>query len=187
MSGIERVLEPVQISAVPMPNLSLAQNRERTRKWWEDALYLGYGNNRPMGLTTGIEAEPLTVKTLRYTGYKYYVILILTFALFIPPMPMPVQILVLAIIAFLLGILFLRYLRTGTVSGIMKQVSIVILETLSAQGLIKTSLQQVGLKVQEDAQGLMYVSCSNLPPRRTISSSRPCKNSWTRWRIPVIC
>ena len=163
MSGIERVMEPVQISAVPMPNLSLAQNRERTRKWWEDALYLGYGNNRPMGLTTGIEAEPLTVKTLRYTGYKYYVILILTFALFIPPMPMPVQILALAIIAFLLGILFLRYLRTGTVSGIMKQVSIVILETLSAQGLIKTSLQQVGLKVQEDAQGLMYVSCSNLP------------------------
>ena len=126
-------------------------------------MYLGYGNNRPMGLTTGIEAEPLTVKTLRYTGYTYYVILILTVALFIPPMPMPVQILALAIIAFLLGILFLRYLRTGTVSGIMKQVSIVILETLSAQGLIKTSLQQVGLKVQEDAQGLMYVSCSNLP------------------------
>ena len=163
MSGIDRVLEPVQISAVPMPNLALAQNRERTRKWWDDALYLGYGNNRPMGLSTGIEAEPLTVKTLRYTGYKYYLILILTFALFIPQLPAPAQgIGILAIIA-VLSVLFVRYLKTGTVTGVMKQVSIVILETLSAQGLIKTSLQQVGLKVQEDSQGLMYVSCSNLP------------------------
>ena len=163
MSGIERVMEPIQISAIPMPNLSLAQDRARTRKWWNDALYLGYGNNRPIGLSTGIEAESLTVRSLRYTGYKYFVLLILTFALFIPQFPAPVQIFALLVILVLLGVLFIRFLKTGTIEGVMKQVSIVILETLSGQGLIKTSLQQVGLKVQEDAQGLMYVSCSNLP------------------------
>ena len=163
MSGIERVMEPIQISAIPMPNLSLAHDRARTRKWWNDALYLGYSNNRPMGLSTGIEAESLTVKSLRYTGYKYFVLLILTFALFIPQFPAPVQIFAVLVILLLLGVLFIRFLKTGTIEGVMKQVSIVILETLSGQGLIKTSLQQVGLKVQEDAQGLMYVSCSNLP------------------------
>ena len=163
MSGIERVMDPIRISATPTPNLPLAQNRELTRRWWNDALYLGYGNNRPMGLSTGIEAESLTVRSLRYTGYKYYLVLILTFALFIPQLPAPVQAIAIIAILVLLTILFFRFLKTGTVTGVMKQVSIVILETLSAQGLIKTSLQQVGLKVQEDDKGLMYVSCSNLP------------------------
>ena len=163
MSGIERVLEPVQISAVPMPNLFLAEHRELTRKWWNDALYLGYGNNRVMGLSTGIEAESLTVRSLRYTSYMYYVILVLAFAMFLPQLPVPVMLFALALIAGVLGIIFLRYLRTGTIAGVMKQVSIVVLETLSGQGLIKTSLQQVGLKVQENTDGLIYVSCSNLP------------------------
>ena len=163
MSGIERVMDPIRISATPTPNLPLAQNRELTRRWWNDALYLGYGNNRSMGLSTGIEAESLTVRSLRYTGYKYYLVLILTFALFIPQLPVPVQATAIIAILVLLTILFFRFLKTGTVTGVMKQVSIVILETLSAQGLIKTSLQQVGLKVQEDDKGLMYVSCSNLP------------------------
>ena len=163
MSGIERVMEPIQLSAIPMPNLSLARNRERTRKWWDDALYLGYGNNRPMGLSTGIEADGMTVRSLRYTSYKYYVILILSASLFLFQLPLPVQLLGWAVIAVLLGLLFLRYLKTGTVAGVMKQVAMVILETLSAQGLIKTSLKQVGLKVQDDTQGMTYVSCSNLP------------------------
>ena len=116
-----------------------------------------------MGLSTGIEADAMTVRSLRYTSYKYYVILILSAALFIPQLPGPVMLLALAVIAVLLGIVFLRYLKTGTVAGVMKQVAMVILETLSAQGLIKTSLKQVGLKVQDDAQGMTYVSCSNLP------------------------
>jgi superfamily II DNA or RNA helicase len=163
MSGIERVLEPVRIGALPTPNLSLARSREKTRKWWNDALYLGYGNNRPMGLSTGIDAESLTVRSLRYTGYLYYILPILAFAMFIPQMEGPAQVVASAVVAVLLGILFLRYLKTGTIAGVMKQVAIVILETQYAQGLIKTSLRQVGLKVQDDSQGMTYVSCSNLP------------------------
>jgi hypothetical protein len=78
-------------------------------------------------------------------------------------LPAPVLIFALAVIAVLQGILFMRFLKTGTIGGVLKQVSIVILETLSAQGLIRTSLKQVGLKVQEDNEGMTYVSCSNLP------------------------
>lgn len=36
------------------------------------------------------------------------------------------------------------------------------METLSTQGLIKTSLKQVGLRVTNDL-GTMFVSCANLP------------------------
>ena len=46
--------------------------------------------------------------------------------------------------------------------GVMKQIAIVILETLSDQGLIKTSIKQVGLKVH-DEKGELFVSCANLP------------------------
>ena len=162
VSGIERVLIPNPVSGVPITDLSIAKKRELTRKWWKDALYSGYGNNRPMGLSTGVEAEPLTVRSLRYTSYAYYALLILSFAVALAYLPEPVQALGLIVTAILLVIIFVRFLRTGTVAGVMKQVAIVILETLSAQGLIKTSLQQVGLKVT-DEKGMLYVNCSNLP------------------------
>ena len=44
----------------------------------------------------------------------------------------------------------------------MKQIAIVMLETLSAQNLIKSSLKNVGLKVDNGSEGI-YVSCANLP------------------------
>jgi len=162
MSGIERVLLLDPVSGAPMTNISLARKRELTRRWWNDALYAGYGNNRPMGLSTGVETEPLSVRSLRYTAYAYYVFLILSFAVALAYLPEPVQALGLIVTAILLGIIFVRFLRTGTLAGVMKQVAVVILETLSAQGLVKTSLKQVGLKVTNE-KGMLYVSCSNLP------------------------
>ena len=61
-----------------------------------------------------------------------------------------------------MGLVAFKYIRTGTVEGVLKQISIVILETLSTQGLIKTSLKQVGLRVTNDL-GTLFVSCANLP------------------------
>lgn len=162
VSGIERVLAFNTLTGVPETNLALAGNRELTREWWKYALYTGYGNTKPVGLSTGVEADSLTVKSLRYTGYMYYIWALVSAALLLMYMPESVQILGFAVIAILAGIIGLHYLRTGTVAGVMKQVSIVILETLSAQGLIKTSIKQVGLKVM-DAKGELFVSCINLP------------------------
>ena len=132
VSGIERVLMPNPLG-VPETNIALAKNRNLTRRWWKDALFTGYGNTPPIGLSTGVQAEALTVRSLRYTGYMYYIWLLLPLAVL-----------------------------TGTVEGVMKQIAIVILETLSDQGLIKTSIKQVGLKVH-DEKGELFVSCANLP------------------------
>lgn len=159
-SGIERVLMSDPLGT-PETNLSLAKNRDLTRRWWNDALYTGYGS-KPIGLSTGVEAETLTVKSLQYKGYLYYALIVLSLSMFLFGMPGPVAGIGFAVVALILLYLFLCYCRTGSVTGVMKQVAIVILETLSGQGLIKTSLKQVGLKVQEE-KGELFVICANLP------------------------
>ena len=161
VSGIERVLMPNPLG-IPETNLPLARNRDLTRRWWKDALYTGYGNTPPIGLSTGVQADSLTVKSLRYTGYMYYVWALLSAALILIYLPSPVQVIGFAVVALLMGIIAVHFIRTGTVAGVMKQIAIVILETLSDQGLIKTSIKQVGLKVREE-KGEMFVSCANLP------------------------
>ena len=161
VSGIERVMVP-NLLGIPETNLALAKNRDLTRRWWNDALFTGYGNTPPIGLSTGIEADSLTVKSLRYTSYKYYLCMLLSAALLLIYFPAPVQVIGFLAVAVFLGIILAHYLRTGTVEGVMKQVSIVILEALSGQGLIKTSLKQVGLKIREE-EGEMFVVCANLP------------------------
>ncbi len=160
VSGIERVLMPNPLG-VPETNIALAKNRDLTRRWWKDALFTGYGNTPPIGLSTGVQAEALTVRSLRYTGYMYYIWLLLPLAVFLFYLPNPVRGIV-AVIALLVGIIAWHFCRTGTVEGVMKQIAIVILETLSDQGLIKTSIKQVGLKVH-DEKGELFISCANLP------------------------
>ena len=161
VSGIERVLMPNPLG-VPETNIALAKNRDLTRRWWKDALFTGYGNTPPIGLSTGVQAEALTVKSLRYTGYWYYIWLLLPVAMLLFYLPNPVRGIGLTVIALLVGIIVWHFIRTGSVTGVLKQIAIVILETLSDQGLIKTSIKQVGLKVHEE-KGELFVLCANLP------------------------
>ena len=71
-------------------------------------------------------------------------------------------ILALVVVVVFLGIMTAKYLKTGTVEGVMKQVAITVLESMSYQGLIKSSIKNVGLHVSED-HGSVFVSCANLP------------------------
>ena len=161
VSGIERVMMPSYLG-VPETNLALAKDRDLTRRWWWDALYTGYGSTPPTGLAKGVQADSMSVKALKYTGYKYFVLAILAFVPALLYLRGPVLIVCLSVIAILLLIIFLNFCRTGTVEGVMKQIAIVILETLSDLGLIKTSIKQVGLKVKDES-GNLFVICANLP------------------------
>ncbi|MBR1653064.1 MAG: DEAD/DEAH box helicase family protein [Alloprevotella sp.] len=181
VSGIERVLGAP--SSVPMQTevmlkervahvgdvtKSLATDREQTRRWWTDALYLGYGNDRPMSLTTGVEAPKMSTKSLLFTGYKYMIVCFLSTILFayvilLRKAPvLPLTLVALALTVAFLGFMAFKYLRTGTVEGVMKQLAITVLETMSCQGLIKSSIKNVGLRIT-DEDGMFFVSCSNLP------------------------
>lgn len=179
ISGIDRVINNAnaplkqKISELKQKTVELAKNREQTRQWWKDSLYLGYGNNKLMSLSTGVETEPMTIKTLKYTSYKEIVYTFLTFVLWVyislfqyaltPEIMGGITILAITVAGVFVGIMFKRFLKTGTVAGVMKQIAIVVLETLSYQGIIKASLKNIGLTVQKCAEGQIYVSCTNLP------------------------
>ena len=179
-SGMERILDaPKNNPMIETPlrkkveNLKaltrkLAPNREQTRQWWNDSLYLGYGNRKQMNLSTGVQTPMMTTKLLMYKGYKFvitsflatvlmaYLILLRAFP------PILLTVLMVAAVALFFGVVGVKYLKTGTVEGVLKQVAITVLETMSAQGLIKSSIKNVGLHVTED-DGALFVSCSNLP------------------------
>lgn len=179
VSGIERIISnsnsPLKqkLSELKQKTFELAKNREQTRQWWEESLYLGYGNNKLMSLSTGVETEPMTVKNLKYTSYKEIIYSFLTIVLWIyislfqyalsPEIMAFITIIAFTVALIFLAVMFKRFLRTGTIAGVMKQIAIVILETLSYQGLIKSSLKNVGLHVDSSPDGPIYVSCTNLP------------------------
>ena len=179
-SGIERIMGSP--NAMPLPEAArlkekltriknitamLASDREQIRQWWKEALYLGY-NHKNTRLSTGVKVPKKTTKTLLYTGYKYIIITFLTAAFFAYYLLMQIfptvfsTILMLLVSAIFFGIIGIKYLRTGTVEGVLKQISIALLETMSSQGIIKSSVKNVGLHVTED-NGMFFVSCCNLP------------------------
>ncbi len=149
--------------------MALAQNREQQKKWWNEALYLGY-NKGAMSMTTGIDTPRMTAKTLCYTGYKNIIysfaaifLMILTYILSLRVGSVIIPLLafwLLAVIIVGLYILF-KFLKTGTVEGVMKQIAIVHLETLDCLGLIKSSIKNAGLTVTQGVDTIS-VSCKNL-------------------------
>ena len=181
VSGIERIMDdPTVMSTkevVPLKDKvaklrtttkKLSTDREQIRQWWNDSLYLGYSRNRQMSLSTGVQVPQMTTKSLLYTGYKYTVIAFLTTTLFAyfyllnPDSVLILTVLLLVLMVVFFGVTGVKYLKTGTVEGILKQVAIVVLETMSGQGLLKSSIKNVGLHVMDD-KGRYYVSCTNLP------------------------
>ena len=149
--------------------LGFAKNRQQTKQWWDESLCLGY-NAPQMKLRTGVQTEEMPLRTLTYKGYKHIISSILgIFAVisfmiydFLYPLGFYIGGVALIVFLFILANIGLKYLKTGSVEGVMKQIAIVMLETLSAQNLIKSSLKNVGLKVDNGSEGI-YVSCANLP------------------------
>lgn len=147
--------------------LQFAQNRTQTKKLWEDALFSGY-NKRAMEMRNGVDTPRITAKSLTYSGYKQSLFstacafITILFYLFYTRL-ISFNILLIWFIAFGLfeGSILLKFLKTGSVSSIIKQIAIVNLQTLSALGLIHTSIQNVGIKVDDTVQNL-FLSCKNL-------------------------
>jgi len=158
------------ISTHQRTTLSLARNRARTRQWWNDALYCGNGSNKQIGLKSGVKTGTITIKNLQYKSYMYYILTLLMVLLAVVfYYPAIINYLFctkfgwfcLAAILCLFAVILLKFLKTGTVAGVLKQVSLVILESLSQQGEIKSSLKIVKVTVTKDC-GSLFVTCSNL-------------------------
>jgi hypothetical protein len=177
-SGIDRVISSDFISKVYLLgekafadlnklSVSLACNRQQTKKWWDDAIFSGY-NKSVMSIQTGVESPCLTTKTLVYSGYRQeFISLGLTFIailyiLFCCGLFYPL-VLLLWFAAFLFGIgyVLIKFIKTGSAASVMKQIAVVHLETLWQMDLINTSLRKVGIKVTNGES--VFLSCRNLP------------------------
>ncbi len=161
-TGGEKVFTDLNIVA-----LRYATDRVQTKRWWDEGLNLGY--NRPnMMLSTGVDTPRLTAKSLTYTSYKYlFVTLTMIFlgilAYFgkIILYSWPLLYLFLGFYIICALFLFIKFLTTGSVTGVMKQIAIVHLETMAYLDLIKTSTKNAGIEVQNTDS--IYITCKNLP------------------------
>ena len=179
-NGLERVLSKKKVNklisergesaftALNRETLQLAKNREQTKQWWDNALNLGY-NNAQMKLRTGVETETMHLRTLTYNGYRQIInsiFWLMMSIIFSVPLRNAfgfyVDGIIVIVFLFIFARISLKYLKTGSVAGVMKQIAIVMLETLSYHGCIKSSIKNVGLNVNQDEDGV-YVSCANLP------------------------
>lgn len=176
-SGINRVLsdnfyEKVMLygeaafEQVNKEAVALSQKRSEIRNMWKNGLISGYGTSA--AATTGVDTPKSTVKTLMYSGYKQIMLTILiTFLGVLLYMFMAglffKELIFLWLICLVIAEAYIgaKYLKTGSVSGILKQITIVHLETLSYLGFIKTYLKNVSINVQ--SFDYTFVSCKNLP------------------------
>ena len=146
--------------------VNYAKDREQTRSWWNNALYSGYTKGT-MSVSTGVESEHITTRTLIYTGYKQAFISLGCLYLAINYLMFSHGLINLYVFLFwfvCFGVaamyILLKFLRTGSAASVMKQIAIVHLETLYYLGYIKTSLHNVGICVSDT--DYLYVSCKNL-------------------------
>ncbi len=152
-----------------LQTMELAKNRAKIKKWWDEALNLGYNTGEIHHMVTGVEAPFLSAKSLCYMGYKqiFYSVITLFLGLFCYASSYGRLLQWVALILFIVlvgSVLYIgiNYLRTGSVEGVMKQVAIVHLETLAAFDFIKTSTKNTGLIVS-NTEDSIFVHSTNLP------------------------
>jgi len=119
-------------------------------------------------MNTGAVTPLMTAKSLCYTSYRDIVnsilfqFIIILFAI-MQKCPIKLAFIIwFAALILSLSYVGIKYLRTGTIDSIMKQIAIVHLETLSSLGLIKTSVKHAGINAEQTPDGI-FITCRNLP------------------------
>ncbi len=147
-----------------------AINRHNTKALWEICLAEPY-NSPSKNLTTGVETS-LKMKGFTYNGGYFYMLTFWatiygSFAYYLTVMTRSIIPLFWLTFVFVL-IMFqptVKFIKCGSVEGIIRQIGICILETLAAQGLIKTSLLNVKIKSEYNkAIQSTYFTVENISP-----------------------
>lgn len=145
-----------------------AQNRTQTRALWEKGLRLAY-NSPEKSLRTGISTET-KMKSFYYSG-GYFTMLAFWGGVIGSLASLFVVKRAYGMVLFLLGVFIImmikptyKFLRCSSPEKVMRQIGIVVLETLSSMGQIKTSLQQINIKCQNNSDNSIFFSVGNVSP-----------------------
>ena len=143
--------------------LCLSQNRTQTLQWWKDGLNLDYNSAKMQSkLIKGIESDKFSTKSLCYKSYfEEFLSVLVGAVIVVSQSPFSLWKYEILIICAMLFYIFVRFLKTGTIAGVMKQIAIVILKTLKAHDLIKTNIKKCGLSVEKGLDSI-FVSCKNM-------------------------
>lgn len=143
-----------------------ARNRAQTRELWEKGLRRAY-NSPEKSLRTGISTET-KMKSFYYSGgyfaiLTFWLLVITPFLAFARTYPA----ILLGCLVFFMAMMCkptYKFLRCSSPEKVMRQIGIVVLETLSYMGQIKTSLQQINIKCQTNPDNSIFFSVSNVSP-----------------------
>ena len=148
--------------------MDLAKNRQHTRELWAKGLGLAYSSPEK-SLRKGINTET-KMKTFYYSGgyfaiLSFWAILFLYLSIYLISLHKPtwIPVLFIAFIAIMAKPTY-KYIRCSSPDKIMRQIGITVLETLSAMGQIKTSMQLINLKCQKNIDNSIFFSVTNVSP-----------------------
>ena len=148
---------------------TLAANREHTKELWQKGLVKEY-NAPEQSLRTGVSTtEKMT--NFYYSG-GYFSILASRFSIFgvlaLFFLKVGLYLFALIAIACFVVVMFnptIKYLKCSSPEKIMRQIGIVILETLSYMGEIKTVLQRVNIQCKQNPIDMsIFFSVTNVSP-----------------------
>ncbi len=144
-----------------------AQDRNLTRELWKKGLVSAY-NNPERSLRQGISTKT-KMKSFYYSG-GYFAMLIFWLLVIGPFIYMSITarkfeaiFLPLFVFAVVMAKPTYKFLRCSAPEKVMRQIGIVVLETLSYMGQIKTSLQRVNIKCTNAGTGIFF-SVGNVSP-----------------------
>lgn len=145
-----------------------ARNRRLTRKLWEDGLVKKY-NAPEKSLRTGVSTTA-KMSTFFYRGgfgaiaAFYFTIASVFLTPAIAHRSWEIVLVVLFVLAAIMARPTYKFLCCSSPEKVMRQIGIVVLETLAYMGLIKTSLQNINIKSQNNPDGSIFFSVNNVSP-----------------------
>ena len=146
-----------------------AQNRNRTKELWEKGLTKAY-NAPEKSLRSGVNTTEKMEQFYYRGGYFYMLFLALAFFgnfAYLAVNTKSIDMAIFFIFCFIATMArpTYKYLRCSSPEKIMRQIGIVILETLYSMGEIKTSLQNINIQCKENkADKSIFFSIKNLSP-----------------------
>ena len=147
--------------------LRLSAHRNIIKESWAKALYVGGSNAR---MHVGMSTPPHYKRSFVYKGsFKFLMcfyagISFELYSILNRIIPMYSALITGIFVLYFMGIPLFKYVRNGSVTGSLKSVIQIIMETLSWMGEIQTPLKNVDILIQKQKKGEIFCSVEGLLP-----------------------
>ena len=170
-NGLDRLnlglINEKNIASINQNTLELSTHRDTIKESWKKSLYVGGSNAR---MHVGMSTPPHYKRSFVYKGsFKFLMcfyagISFELYSILNCIIPMYSALITGAFVLYFMGIPLFKYIRNGSVTGSLKSVIQIIMETLSWMGEIQTPLKNVDILIQKQEKGEIFCSVEGLLP-----------------------